>query len=203
MSESKSRPARVQVESLLLAAQQGSLSALGRMLELHRPELCCVAERLISRRYHGLLGASDLVQETLINATRGFAAFEGSRSIELRAWLRRILVNKLTEMARRQEMRVRSQQRGPHDQAHDLRLPDGEPMPSSIVASAEAAAVIREGLARLPIKYRRVLELRIDATLGFRDIGDQLMISEDAARRLFRRALAQLKREIPPELWDH
>src|SRR4051812_32829100 len=46
------------------------------------------------------VGASDLVQETLLGASRDFARFEGRSRDELLAWLRAILQNRLAVIRR-------------------------------------------------------------------------------------------------------
>ena len=66
-----------------------------------RAYLLLVAERRLPPELKAKEGASDLVQETLLEAQRGFGHFEGRTAADLRAWLRRLLLNKVAHAARR------------------------------------------------------------------------------------------------------
>ena len=77
---------------LLAAARAGSREALGRVLEGCRRYLLGVAEGELDPDLRSKGGASDIVQETFLEAQRDFARFQGSSPEELRAWLRQVLV---------------------------------------------------------------------------------------------------------------
>ena len=82
-------------------ARAGSPEALGRLLEACRRYLLLVAERELDPALRPKGGASDLVQETFLEAQRDFAGFRGRSQPELRAWLRQILRNNLANFHRR------------------------------------------------------------------------------------------------------
>src|SRR5205823_4133645 len=75
----------------LSAARDGSRDALGRALEACRRYLLCVAHQQLNRDLQAKGGASDLVQETFLEAQSSFDRFHGSSEVELRAWLRQLL----------------------------------------------------------------------------------------------------------------
>ena len=60
-----------------------------------------IARREVPNALRGKASASDLVQQTFLEAVRDFAQFQGSTVAELRAWLRRILRNNLANLTRR------------------------------------------------------------------------------------------------------
>src|SRR5262249_9076640 len=81
------------VNEWITAARNGSSEALGWLLEVCRPYLLLLANRHIQPDLKVKVGASDLVQETFLEAQRDFAGFRGGSEAELLAWLRQILVN--------------------------------------------------------------------------------------------------------------
>ena len=87
-------------ERWLPAAQAGSKEALAQMLEMYRPYLLLIASQELDPALRAKGGASDLVQETILDAYKGFARFQGGEE-ELRAWLRQMLRNNLANFARR------------------------------------------------------------------------------------------------------
>ena len=82
-----------EADRLLAAARAGSREALGWSMEAHRHYLLAVAERQLDPDLRAKGGASDLVQETFLEAQRDFARFQGSSPDELRAWLRQVLLH--------------------------------------------------------------------------------------------------------------
>src|SRR5262245_21445722 len=131
-----------------------------------------LARAQLGRHLRAKCDASDVVQQTLLEAHRDFATFQGSQENELLAWLRRILAHNLFNEARR----FAAQQR---DAAREVSLvqvhagvehssialgqglADGGPTPSQIASRREAAVRVADALARLPEDYQAVLLLRI------------------------------------------
>src|SRR5690242_12460767 len=72
----------------------------GRALEPYRPYLLGVANRELRTDLLAKAGASDLVQETFLEAQRDAGRFQGRSDAELRAWLRRILLNNVSNFVR-------------------------------------------------------------------------------------------------------
>src|SRR5687767_11518555 len=89
------------ISRLLQEARAGSWDALGRLLDSCRPYLLVAAQQDIGSQLHAKQGASDLVQETFLEAHREFSSFRGQTEAELIAWLRKILQNNVIDFARR------------------------------------------------------------------------------------------------------
>src|SRR5258707_528940 len=87
-------------DELLHRARCGNGAALGQLLELYRNYLKLLARLQIDRQIQGKVGASDVVQETFLEAHRDFAQFRGTTESELVAWLRQILVTNLANLVR-------------------------------------------------------------------------------------------------------
>src|SRR5947199_7306687 len=84
----------------LPAARSGSVRALGDALEACRVYLQAVAERELDPDLRAKGGASDLVQETFLEAHKDFAQFKGDTEEALLGWLRRMLLNNLANFRR-------------------------------------------------------------------------------------------------------
>jgi RNA polymerase sigma-70 factor (ECF subfamily) len=191
----------------LPAARAGSAEALGRALETYRPYLLGVAQRELAPGLRSKGGASDLVQETFLEAQRDFAGFHGASEEELRAWLRRLLLNNLANFARRyrdtdkrdvgREVPLQpGSASGPPGDA----LPADVPSPSAEAVEHEQAAALRRALERLPEDYRQVLRWRYEEQRSFGEIAALLQKTPNAARKLWARALERLQKEMeePP-----
>ena len=191
----------------MAAARAGSQQALGQVLETFRGYLLLVANRQLDPELRAKGGASDLVQDTFLEAQRDFGQFHGASVDELRAWLRRLLLNNLADFTRQyrdtakrqigQEVRLEggdsSAERGGGLAAAWL-SPSGEAM------AHEQAEAIRHAVERLPDDYRRVLVLRYQEERSFEEIGDLLGLTANAARKLLLRAVERVQRELegPP-----
>ena len=89
------------VYGLLASARTGDPIALGQLMEVFRNYLLAVAEAELSTSVRGKAGASDVVQDAFVEAQQIFARFHGSQGEEFRAWLRAILLNKVSELHNR------------------------------------------------------------------------------------------------------
>jgi RNA polymerase sigma-70 factor (ECF subfamily) len=187
----------------LAQAQAGSREALGRALEACRGYLLLVADRELGPDLKAKGGASDLVQETFIEAQKDFARFQGTSDAELLAWLRCLLQHRLANFARRYR---KTQKRG---LAREVALPSGDssssspdnlagdtPTPSRQVMARERVEALERVLARLPADYRQVIALRYQDELPFEEIGRIMERSADAVRKLWWRAIGRLQDEL-------
>ena len=101
----------------LAAARDGSRDALGQALEACRNYLLLIADRELGADLRPKGGASDLVQETFIEAQRDFDRFGGATEAEWLAWLRQLLKHRLANFRRRYRQArlagIRSHRRDP------------------------------------------------------------------------------------------
>ena len=187
----------------LSAARAGSRDALGQTLDQCRGYLLEVAKRALGPGLRAKGGASDLVQETFLEAQRRFAQFDGESNGQLRAWLRSLLLHKAAKLGRRYHgtrKRQLSRERplgGDSPAAvHPSQIAAPGPTPSVQIVSDEQVRRVSEAISRLPADYRAVMELRYHEGLAFDDIGRRLGRSADAARMLWARAVDRLKLEL-------
>jgi RNA polymerase sigma-70 factor (ECF subfamily) len=192
------------LDSRIRAAQAGSVQALGELLEGCRQYLLLVANQELCHDLQAKVGASDLVQETFLEAQRGFELFKGRSHDELLAWLRQILRNNLRDAARSY---LSSMKRDVHREIPFVEqdgsaavsikaLPDSSETPSWPVRRCEQAAAVRRCLERLSVDYRQVIVLRNLELKSFVEIGRMVGRSPDAIRKLWGRAVQALVAEM-------
>ena len=114
-------------------ARAGSAEDLGLLLEYCRAYLLQVANGELDSDLRAKGGASDLVQQTFLEAQRDFPRFHGASADELRAWLRQLLIHNLANFARRYRQagkrrldREAAGGRGWADLADDTASPSGK-----------------------------------------------------------------------------
>ncbi|MGD9719718.1 MAG: sigma-70 family RNA polymerase sigma factor [Pirellulales bacterium] len=187
----------------IAAARAGCEQALNRLFTACRPYLLLVANQGLPAKLRAKMGGSDLVQETLLQVKRNFARFRGDTEAELIAWLRGALLNNLQAETRRYRTtqkrelsREVSLDGGFSDAEHEGPVDVAVPSPGSQMVAAEEATRLNAALARLPDDYRLVIELRNWDERPFNEIGEILGRSADAARKLWARAIEQLKSEL-------
>src|SRR5437660_3165896 len=156
-------------EELLGLARAGGGLALGQLLELYRRYLALLARVQIGKRLQGKVDASDIVQETFLDAHRNFAHFRGVSEAQLVQWLRQILAAKLADLLRRylgaQGRDVRLEREIEDAFEHSAVLLDrGLVAPQSSrsqqIVRREQAVLLADALAQLTDDYREVLVLR-------------------------------------------
>jgi RNA polymerase sigma-70 factor (ECF subfamily) len=191
------------IAARLPAARAGSGAAVGEILEACRGYLLLIAQRELDPHLRIKGGASDLVQQTMLDAVRDFGRFHGASEVELLAWLRRLLLNNLTDLARqfretdkRQLGREVSLDAGAPGERRGRDVPAPLPSPSGIAISAEQAEAVHRALRRLPEEYRQVIVLRLQDDLPFEEIGQALGRTANAARKLWARAVERLQQEL-------
>jgi RNA polymerase sigma-70 factor (ECF subfamily) len=189
----------VRCSALLLASRQGSTEAQGELMESCRAYLLLVANEELDSDLQAKLGASDLVQETLLKAHQGFDRFRGQSHGEFLAWLRQILLHNLANYRRHYELTAkrrtaRELSLGTNGSLSGLNveLADDTTSPSDHAIKKEEADRVHRAIDQLPDDYRQVIILRNREHQSFKEIGSQLNRSADAARMLWYRAFERL-----------
>jgi RNA polymerase sigma-70 factor (ECF subfamily) len=183
----------------LSEARDGSRDALGRAFEVCRRYLLGVARHELNRDLQAKGGASDLVQETFLEAQRAFDRFQGTSEVEMRAWLRQLLRHRATKF----RLRYRTTQKRCLARETTLSAasqPAGWKMelasPSAQVMAREQAQRLRQALETLPDDYRQVITLRYVEQCSFEEIGRLMQRTPNAARLLWLRAIERVKHEV-------
>jgi RNA polymerase sigma-70 factor, ECF subfamily len=185
---------------LLQAASGGAREALGQLFEVYRDDLIELAKRQLDPELRAKGGASDIVQETFLKAQRGFGEFHGSTPPEFEAWLRTILRNHLANFSR--QFRATDKRQLGREVALDERAVNGNQVikpttPSAQAVQREHLELLDKAIEQLPDHYLQVVLLRHRQNLSFEEIGNLLGRSPEAARKLWERAIAQMREQFP------
>ena len=189
------------LDQLLAAARAGSREALGDALVLCRQYLLAVANRQLNPALRSKGGASDIVQQTFLEAQRDFAKFQGDSVEELQAWLKHLLLNDAADFARgfqgtdkRRIDREVGLPGGTSDAEGDLA--GNTPTPSVDAMAEEQAVKVRRALDTLPEDYRQVIVWRYQEERSFAEIAERMGRTENAVRKLWFRAIERLEQAL-------
>lgn len=194
-------------DELIERCRQGDSPARELLFTRYRNYLHLLAQAQMGRHLRARCDASDLVQQTLLEAHRDFGTFQGRHEPELLGWLRRILAHNLFNVARHfsarqrdaaREVSLEQLQQGLDQSSLTLGrcLADHAPSPSQLAARSEAAVRLADTLARLPEDYQTVLLLRVFEGLSAEEVAQRIGRSAGAVRMLQLRALAALRAQL-------
>jgi RNA polymerase sigma-70 factor (ECF subfamily) len=200
-------PSEVPASELIRQCRAGQAGARECLFDRYQAYLQVLARAQLGRHLRSKCDPSDVVQMTLLEAHRDFAAFQGSGEPELLAWLRRILAHNLFNEARR----FAAQQR---DAAREVSLDQVRAgvehssialagavaadtlSPSQLAVQRESAVRLADALSRLPDDYQTVLLLRIFEELPAEEVAQRMGRSAGAVRMLQMRALGALREQM-------
>jgi RNA polymerase sigma-70 factor (ECF subfamily) len=192
----------VDPEQLLQEARGGDAATLGRLLETYRRYLALLARVQIGQRLQGKVDASDVVQETFLEAHQNFSRFRGGSEAEFVAWLRQILAGNLADLLRRylgakgRDVRLEREIQDAFDRSSillDRGLVAPQSSPSQQAARREQSVILADALEQLPDDYRDVLVLRHLEGLSFPEVARRMGRSLDSVEKLWMRGLARLR----------
>jgi len=175
------------------------------MLQRYRPWLHLLARMEIDGQFHGKFDASDVVQQTMLEAVRGLPQFRGGTEAEMLAWLRQVLAHVLAHEIRRyrgtqqrnvgREVSLEQSLAQSASQLRNMLVSPGT-SPSGQAARSEQEVLLAAVLSRLPEDYREVIVLRNLRGLEHEEVARRMGRSAGAVRMLWVRALAQLREEM-------
>jgi len=136
-------------------------------IERYRNYLCLLARQQLGPRLRGKLDASDIVQETLLQAYTSRDQFRGQSEPERIGWLHTILMNKLAGVFRQfsrscrdidLEVTLEKQLRDSSARLESWLAADGS-SPSARLGGQEQLLHLAAALAELPVDQREAIEM--------------------------------------------
>ncbi|MFO7907524.1 MAG: sigma-70 family RNA polymerase sigma factor [Pirellulaceae bacterium] len=191
-----------QLDGLIEAARAGSQEALGELLQRCRRYLLLVAGQELAQPLQVKEAPSDLVQDVYVDAQANFAQFHGHTQHELLTWLRGILRHRLARTQRRYQQThkrdMACEVNGNRVYQDDIQLRPVRPVlsPSSQAIVREREACMLRALESLSSDYRQVILLHHRDGMPFAEIARRMGRSEAAVRKLWARAVQQLRRRL-------
>ena len=200
MSDAKSQS----VSQLIEEARRGDADCRDRLFGLCRSYLALVARSQVESWLRVKVDASDLVQETMLEAYRDFARFDGRTEKEWLAWLRRILAHNAADFVRRYRGTAKRQARRevrvprPQGEARSATAPPSRPRrvprPARSSSSSTWNSASTATLAQLPPDYQEVIVLRNLQRLPFNEVAERMGRSRPAVQMLWMRSDPQAAR---------
>jgi RNA polymerase sigma-70 factor, ECF subfamily len=194
-------PDRTTAADLIAKARQGDAECRDRLFGLCRSYLGFVARSQVETWLRRKVDASDLVQETMLEAYRDFDRFEGRTEGEWLAWLKKILRHNAADFVRRYQgtaKREAGKEVPFRDPADSLARGAPEPAAQQATPSQEFMQIdddlrVTAALAELPPAYQEVIALRNLERLPFNEVADRMSRTRPAAQMLWLRAIRKLQ----------
>lgn len=179
-------------EVLVERSRAGSDAALERLVARYLPRLRRWARGRLPRGARDLVDTDDLAQETLVAVVRRLPGFEARGEGAFAAYVRRALLNRLRDEARR------AGRRPDHTgSTAAARVADPGPSPVEQMVGREAVARYESALARLSEADQEAIVARLEVDCTYDELAQMLgKPSADAARMAVSRALLRLAREM-------
>lgn len=190
------------VSDLIRRARQGDDECRDRLFALCRSYLGFAARAQVESWLRLKVDASDLVQQTLLEAHRDFDRFAGATEQEWLAWLRKILAHNVSDFIRRYRGTAKRQVRrempfrdpgasGPAAGAPEPVAADSTP--SQQLALVDEQLRVTAALAELAPDYQEVVVLRNLERLPFAEVAERMGRSRPAVQMLWMRAIRRLQ----------
>jgi RNA polymerase sigma-70 factor, ECF subfamily len=197
-----------QTKALLDRAATGDESARRDLLERYRDFLRRMVAARLDRRLAARLDPSDIVQETLADASQQLDKYLGNPTVTFFGWLRMLAGNHI-QIAHRQHLFA--QRRTIHRESRTPGFTDesaavlvrqsvaNDTSPSNRLVRQERSEKVKEALAALSPHDREVLAMRYVEQLSMSEMADALGISEGGVKTRYLRALVRMRAILEPE----
>ncbi len=173
-------------------------------LTKYEPYLRMLARVKMRRAYQAKLGASDIVQQTLLQAVQAIDDFRGGTDAELRGWLRQILARNIAHLDRdmhrdkRDVRRERSIEERLQQSSMRLEgwLAGAGPTPSQHAVAGEHVLHLASAIERLPEGQRDAVRMHYLEGRKLSEVASQLDKSTSAVAGLLHRGMKSLRSEL-------
>jgi RNA polymerase sigma-70 factor (ECF subfamily) len=173
-------------------------------LERYREYLVLLARVLLDLKLRRKVDPSDIAQEALLRALQAIHQYEGTTEVELRSWLRTILLNTLKDHYRafsgptRDVNRERSWEATLERSSARLEewLRDSSDGPEAKILKEERLDQIARAINELPEDQRTAVELFYIHGFTLAEVGEQMGRTANAAGALIARAVKAIRRRM-------
>lgn len=192
-------------EPISVGPQEASREQLGDLLEEYRNTLVARAERKLGTMIQQRMGASDVVQQTFLEAFRSIDDYRGQSPGELVAWLTKILDHNIhnavrdhTDAGKRSVKREQTLRVSTGVDSHVM--PASEPVadvpsPSTRAIQQEDQTYVDGLLGRLPDDQQTAVRLRYQG-LSLAEIAEHMERTRSSVASLIKRGLQNLRAHV-------
>lgn len=191
-----------ETEALLARARKDDGTAIGELLEYHRGRLRKMIAVRMDPRLAPRIDASDVVQETMAEASRRIHDYLGQEELPFYPWLRGIAMNRLTDLYRHHILAQKRTLR--RESPPGMQLSEGSvnrlanrmaglgSAPSAALRKRENSARLKNALNQLDPPEREILVLTYLEEMSSSEIAVVHGISERSVRRRHRAGIERL-----------
>lgn len=189
---------------LLQRASAGESSALDALIVQHEPRLLAFVRSRVGPALRTRESVRDLVQEVLLEIVQGLREFEYRSEPQFRAWLYQLATRRISDRARyhAREKRNVGRDRGLEDTTVGEELLrkgySSAASPLRALQRKEDIERLEEAFALLDERDRDILSLSYFCEMSLEELGRELGISSEAARKRRTRAQARLASLMKP-----
>ncbi len=189
-----------ETQRLLMRITSGDRNAFNDLFARHRDDLRRVVQLRLDRRLQARVDASDVIQETQVEAFCRLDDYLERRPMPFGLWLRKTAQERIynhrrahLQTARRS---VRREQPFPDQSSMMIAAPflAGSSSPSRRLVKSDHKRLVSEAVAELADLDREILLMRNVEGLSQPEIAQVLDLSHDAVRKRYGRALVKLQR---------
>ncbi len=170
----------------------------------YEPYLRMLARANARKAYQAKIGASDMVQQVMMQAVQGLDGFRGETEAEFRGWLRQILAHHLCHLDRdmhRDKRDVRREQSMEQRLAQsslrlEALLAGDSPTPSQNVMIGEHLLKLSQAIESLPESQRDAIRLHYLEGMKLADVAEQMGKSTGAIAGLMHRGMKTLREQL-------
>lgn len=189
---------------LLRHAQSGNEDALNEVLIKHRERLKRMVAVRMNQKLQSRIDASDVIQDTFIEASRALDAYLENPKMPVFIWLRRLAGEKLIQ-AHRQHLGAQKRAAGREQrifggapqatsQSMAIQLAGSITSPSQAVVKKEAKNQLLAALESMDEIDREILTLRHFEHLSSRETAEIMGMNHEAVRKRYVRALDKMQK---------
>jgi RNA polymerase sigma-70 factor, ECF subfamily len=187
------RADKTDVPGLIRLAHAGDAQVLGEILALCERRLRVHARAALRADVAGRCDPDDVVQQTLLEAVRGFGYFRGQSEGELLAWLRQILRRNLADVVRSNLVAGKRSAGQESRVSNHPELRSALSSPTRRLARLEANERIERALTLLPPDQRDAVRLRHIEGHTLQEIAGRMERTPVAVASLVKRGMQRLR----------
>lgn len=199
------------IEQLVARLRKGDDAALGDLYAHYHDRLKRIVQFRMDYRVAGRVSASDVIQESYINAAKRIQHFRDKPEMPFFVWLRLVMNQQLADLHRqhvqaekrdvRKEISLERRGPSPHTSlAIAAHLAGRETSPSRAFSRVERIATLEAALNKMEPIDREVIALRHFEELTNSEVSAVLNIGEQAASKRYVRAIKRMRQvldEVP------
>jgi RNA polymerase sigma-70 factor (ECF subfamily) len=192
------------VSDLIAQARAGDAASRDRLFALCRSYLGFVARSQVETWLRVKVDASDVVQQTMLEAHRDFDRFHGASEKEWLAWLKQILSHNAADFVRQYRGTAKRREgrevrfRDPDD-SRSPGVPEpaaADRTPSQQFLQLDNELRVTAAMATLAPDYQEVILLRNLQRLSFNEVAERMGRTRPAVQMLWMRAIKKLQEAL-------